>query len=146
MIILNYFRDAASMIAIGNVSLVVGMINMSDWLNNSKMSLATKFRGLLYLIQLWRNTNLTKSRRTFTPEFKAQMVKLYENGKPRKDIIREFDQQNELSVVVSDFTYVRVEKRWHYICLFVDLYNREIIGHIWELIKMQDLSIKPYRH
>jgi len=24
---------------------------------------------------------------------------------------------------------VRVEKSWHYICLFVDLYNREIIGH-----------------
>jgi transposase len=33
---------------------------------------------------------MTKSRRTFTPEFKAQMVKLYENGKPRKDIISEY--------------------------------------------------------
>jgi putative transposase len=42
---------------------------------------------------------------------------------------REFDQQKELTVVVSDITYVRVEKSWHYICLFVDLYNREIIGH-----------------
>ena len=31
--------------------------------------------------------------------------------------------------MVSDLTYVRVEKSWHYICLFVDLYNREIIGH-----------------
>ncbi|TWD91644.1 transposase [Neobacillus bataviensis] len=34
---------------------------------------------------------MTKVRRTFTPEFKAQMVKLYENGKPRKDIISEYD-------------------------------------------------------
>ncbi|MEJ9152475.1 IS3 family transposase, partial [Bacillus smithii] len=42
---------------------------------------------------------------------------------------REFDQQKELTVVVSDLTYVRVEKSWHYICLFVDLYNREILGH-----------------
>jgi transposase len=33
---------------------------------------------------------MTKVRRTFTPEFKAQMVKLYENGKPRKDIISEY--------------------------------------------------------
>ncbi|WP_445684594.1 hypothetical protein [Aeribacillus sp. FSL K6-1305] len=41
---------------------------------------------------------------------------------------REFDPQEELTVVVSDLTYVRV-KKWHYICLFVDLYNREIIGH-----------------
>ncbi|MED1440170.1 transposase, partial [Aeribacillus composti] len=32
-----------------------------------------------------------RNRRTFTVEFKAQMVKLYENGKPRKDIIREYD-------------------------------------------------------
>lgn len=32
-----------------------------------------------------------RPRRTFTAEFKAQMVKLYENGKPRKDIIREYD-------------------------------------------------------
>lgn len=34
---------------------------------------------------------MTKARRTFTPDFKAQMVKLYENGKPRKDIISEYD-------------------------------------------------------
>lgn len=34
---------------------------------------------------------MTRPRRTFTAEFKAQMVKLYENGKPRKDIIREYD-------------------------------------------------------
>lgn len=32
-----------------------------------------------------------RNRRTFTVEFKAQMVKLYENGKSRKDIIREYD-------------------------------------------------------
>ena len=30
-------------------------------------------------------------RRTFTIEFKLLMVKLYENGKPVKDIIREYD-------------------------------------------------------
>lgn len=34
---------------------------------------------------------MTKVRRTFTPEFKAQMVKLYKNGKPRKDLISEYD-------------------------------------------------------
>ncbi|WP_095522123.1 IS3 family transposase [Salisediminibacterium selenitireducens] len=41
---------------------------------------------------------------------------------------RKFDQDDELSVVVSDLTYVRVNKAWHYICVLVDLYNREIIG------------------
>ena len=32
-----------------------------------------------------------KARRTFTFEFKEQIVQLYLNGKPRKDIIREYD-------------------------------------------------------
>jgi len=30
-------------------------------------------------------------RRTFTPEFKSQIVQLYESGKARADIIREYD-------------------------------------------------------
>jgi transposase len=29
--------------------------------------------------------------RTFTPEFKRQMVQLYESGKPRTEIVREYD-------------------------------------------------------
>lgn len=32
-----------------------------------------------------------RARRTFTKEFKGQMVQLFENGKPRADIIREYD-------------------------------------------------------
>jgi transposase len=34
---------------------------------------------------------MKRDRRTYTPEFKTQMVKLYESGKPRKDIISEYD-------------------------------------------------------
>lgn len=34
---------------------------------------------------------MTRQRRTFTPEFKLQLVKLYENGKSRADIVREYD-------------------------------------------------------
>jgi len=37
-------------------------------------------------------------RRTYTTEFKLQMVKLFENGKPRSEIIREY----ELSPTVFD--------------------------------------------
>lgn len=42
---------------------------------------------------------------------------------------REFDQDQELKVIVSDLTYVRMQQNWHYICVLVDLYNREIIGY-----------------
>lgn len=42
---------------------------------------------------------------------------------------RAFNQDEELKVIVSDLTYVRVKQKWYYICILVDLYNREIIGH-----------------
>lgn len=32
-----------------------------------------------------------RERRVFTDEFKQQMVQLYENGKPRADILKEYD-------------------------------------------------------
>lgn len=32
-----------------------------------------------------------RERRTYTPEFREQMVKLYESGKPKKDIVVEYD-------------------------------------------------------
>ena len=42
---------------------------------------------------------------------------------------REFDDRELLEVVVSDLTYVRVNGKWNYVCLILDLHNREIIGH-----------------
>jgi transposase InsO family protein len=47
----------------------------------------------------------------------------------KNELNREFTQTEVLSAVVSDLTYVRVNKKWHYICVFVDLFNREIIGY-----------------
>ena len=32
-----------------------------------------------------------RKRREFTPEFKSNIVKLYNNGKPRSELIREYD-------------------------------------------------------
>lgn len=34
---------------------------------------------------------MTRERRLFSSEFKLQMVRLYENGKARNEIIREYD-------------------------------------------------------
>lgn len=42
---------------------------------------------------------------------------------------RDFDNQPYMNAVVSDLTYVRVGMRWNYICVLVDLFNREIIGY-----------------
>ena len=47
----------------------------------------------------------------------------------KNELQRQFKQEEPLAVIVSDLTYVRVGTKWHYVCLFVDLFNREIIGH-----------------
>ncbi len=44
-------------------------------------------------------------------------------------LARKFEQTEERRFVVSDLTYVRVQNRWHYICVLIDLFNREIIGY-----------------
>lgn len=63
-------------------------------------------------------------------------VAQYKPHKPKcnNDIIenvidRKFNNQERLNVVVSDLTYVRVGSSWHYICVLIDLFNREIIGY-----------------
>ena len=42
---------------------------------------------------------------------------------------RKFNKREHLEVVISDLTYVRVKDKWCYICILIDLFNREIIGY-----------------
>lgn len=41
---------------------------------------------------------------------------------------RKFNNRDVLEVIISDLTYVRVCNSWNYVCLIIDLFNREIIG------------------
>ena len=63
----------------------------------------------------------------------VKQYKVYRNGcnndKINNVVKREFDNRNHLEVVVSDLTYVRVRDKWCYICLLINLFNREIIGY-----------------
>ncbi|SFC09665.1 Transposase InsO and inactivated derivatives [Bacillus sp. 491mf] len=61
-------------------------------------------------------------------QFKPKRVSCNEE-KISNELDRQFNQKEELTVVVSDLTYVRVNKKWNYVCLLVDLFNQEIIGH-----------------
>lgn len=63
-------------------------------------------------------------------------VKQYKTSKSRcneektENIVnREFQDREDLEIVVSDLTYVNVKGKWHYICLLINLFNREIIGY-----------------
>ncbi len=44
-------------------------------------------------------------------------------------LAREFEQTEAKRFVVSDLTYVKVQNKWHYVCVLIDLFNREIIGY-----------------
>lgn len=62
---------------------------------------------------------------------------------------RQFNQEKTLEVLVTDLTYVRSGNRWAYVCLIIDLFNREIINlsvgwhNIADLVKEAIQSI-PY--
>ena len=57
---------------------------------------------------------------------------------------RNFHDQPKHKVVVSDLTYVRVGKSWNYICVLVDLFNREIIGYSAGKNKNSNLVIQAF--
>lgn len=42
---------------------------------------------------------------------------------------RNFKSKKLTEVVVSDLTYVNVCGKWNYVCILIDLFNREIIGY-----------------
>ena len=59
--------------------------------------------------------------------FKPHKIK--PNESPIKnELNRCFQNQKQFEVVVSDLTYVRVNYKWNYVCILIDLFNREIIG------------------
>ena len=76
-------------------------------------------------------------------QFKPHTVKCNED-KINNIINRQCDQQPHLNVVVSDLTYVRVGNRWHYLCVLVDLFNREFIGYSSEPNKDAALVKKAF--
>ena len=76
-------------------------------------------------------------------QFKVHKSKV--NNDDVKNIVnRKFSDRNELDVVISDLTYVNVCGKWNYICLLVDLYNREIVGFAAGKTKSAELVYKAF--
>ena len=57
---------------------------------------------------------------------------------------REFKTANQHGAIVSDLTYVRVGKKWNYLCVLLDLYNREIIGYSCGEHKTAELVLQAF--
>ena len=76
-------------------------------------------------------------------QFKVHKAKCNED-KIENKLNREFNREEKLDVVVSDLTYVNVKGKWNYICLIIDLFNREIIGYAAGKHKTADLVYKEF--
>lgn len=61
-------------------------------------------------------------------KFRAQKSSV-NNANIENVLERKFKDKRELEVLVSDLTYVDVLGNWNYVCLVLDLFNREIVGH-----------------
>lgn len=52
------------------------------------------------------------------------------NEKYNENLVKQsFNNHEKNHTLVSDLTYVKVNNKWHYICIICDLYNREIVGY-----------------
>jgi transposase InsO family protein len=60
------------------------------------------------------------------------------------ELNREFNTKKHMEVITSDLTYVNVSGRWHYICLMINLFNREIVGYSVGSNKDADLVLKAF--
>lgn len=76
-------------------------------------------------------------------QYKVHRTKCNESD-IQNELNREFERETPLEAVVSDLTYVRVAGRWNYICVLVDLFNREIIGHSCGRAKDAELVYRAF--
>lgn len=117
-----------------------------------------KVYGCRKIKAILQKQGLTLSRRKIGPIMKKRnlVVSAYRlnkfkahksnvNEAPIPNILnRQFNQSTEYAAVVSDLTYVRVNYKWNYICLIVDLFNREIIGYSAGVYKNSELVFDAF--
>lgn len=76
-------------------------------------------------------------------QYKVHTTKCNEE-KIENIVNREFNRDQVLDAVVSDLTYINVNGKWNYICLILDLFNREIIGYAAGKSKTSSIVIKAF--
>jgi len=65
---------------------------------------------------------------THTKKFKSNNKVHSSDSIPSNQLKRDFNGTKQHEVLVSDVTYIRLNKKWHYLCLIVDLFGRVIVG------------------
>ena len=58
---------------------------------------------------------------------------------------RNFEQTRPNKVWVSDITYVRVNRKAYYLCVFIDLFSRKVIGYTVDDNQKASIVIKAFK-
>lgn len=70
---------------------------------------------------------------------KPKRAKHKDNGDCKNHLNQEFNQKAPDLVWRSDFTYLRVNNKWYYLCVVIDLFSRKVIG--WHLSDKPDVDL-----
>lgn len=70
---------------------------------------------------------------------KPRRSKYQDNGLCKNHLQQDFNQKSPNLVWASDFTYIKVNGKWSYLCIVMDLFPRKIIG--WNLAPQHDVNL-----
>ena len=100
------------------------------------------------LIASRRRISRVMKKHGLVSNYTKKQYKKHNNKVNNDDIInelnREFNTKKHMEVITSDLTYVNVSGRWHYICLMINLFNREIVGYSSGANKDAMLVVKAF--
>jgi putative transposase len=70
---------------------------------------------------------------------KPHRCKHQNNGECNNHLHQEFNQKAPNLVWASDFTYIKINGKWYYLCIVMDLFSRKIIG--WHISSKHDADL-----
>lgn len=70
---------------------------------------------------------------------KPRRCKHTDNGDCNNRLHQEFNQKAPNLVWASDFTYIKVNGKWYYLCIVMDLFSRKIIG--WHIAPNHNVEL-----
>lgn len=70
---------------------------------------------------------------------KPRHTKHQDNGTCTNHLMQRFNQKAPNLVWASDFTYIKVNGKWYYLCIVMDLFSRKIIG--WHISGKHDVNL-----
>lgn len=68
-----------------------------------------------------------------------QRGKYTDNGVCHNHLKQEFNQKAPNLVWASDFTYIKANGKWFYLCVVIDLFSRKVIG--WNISSRPDVEL-----